>query len=548
MENNRQEGAAGKGTVLVVDDSRPMRLLFQSLLKRDGYDAYVTEWGAEACPMAKALRPHLILLDVMLPDLSGYEVCKALKEDEETRDIPVVFVSGLEEVDECVKGLRLGALDFISKPVNSKILLIKVATFVHLCRDDRMLKTMHAELISSTSQLQQFGLALDNASDAVVITNPKGVITYCNRSFEMLTHYFPQVRTEQVISDYFSDKDLFLVNCSEALGGCPGMLEITMESAERQVPVSVKCSAIFDKEGIPKGLLFLIFDLSERKKADSERKRLEMELLEAHKLESVGQLASGIAHEINTPVQFIGDNLHFLQDATRDLLNLQLAQKALLDSAKEKGVDMAVTDAVDKALEVADIPYLQEELPLAISQSLEGVSRVASIVLAMKEFAHPGTTEKAPANLNEAIQTTITVARNKWKYVASLETDFDESLPLVPCLVSEFNQVVLNLIVNASDAIQEKVGDSGEKGTIHISTRFCENYVEVRVEDSGGGIPKRIQSRIFEPFFTTKEVGKGSGQGLPIARAVIVNKHQGRFLFETEEGKGTTFIIHLPVE
>jgi signal transduction histidine kinase len=166
----------------------------------------------------------------------------------------------------------------------------------------------------------------------------------------------------------------------------------------------------------------------------------------------------------------------------------------------------------------------------------------------MKEFAHPGSAEKAPACLQDAIKTTLTVARNKWKYVANVETDFDEALPQVPCMVSEFNQVILNLIVNACDAIGDTVEGSDTKGQIWISTRLAGAYAEVRVRDSGGGIPEKIQRRIFDPFFTTKDIGRGSGQGLAIAREVIVNKHGGKFFFETKESVGTTFIIRLPLE
>lgn len=402
--------------------------------------------------------------------------------------------------------------------------------------------------MKSRVQLKQFSQALDNAFDAVVITDTQGVITYRNRLFETLAQSSLERRKDWMIFEFFADQDSFLRAYAGALVGVPVEIDSVLKRDGEEIPVAVKCSAIFDERGAPQGLMFLIFDLTERKDAEIERKRLELELYEAHKLESVGQLASGIAHEINTPVQFVGDNIRFMQDSIQSLFDLLQAQNELLKVAKAAGLNPDVTDAVDRALEIADVEYLQEELPLAISQSLEGVGRVATIVRAMKEFAHPGVEGKVLANLNEAIQTTITVARNRWKYVATLATEFEETLPLVPCLVGEFNQVILNLIVNASDAIGEKMGGSSELGEIKISTHMINNRAEVRVQDTGGGIPEKIQSRIFDPFFTTKEVGQGSGQGLAIARGVVVNKHQGEFSFETEEGIGTTFIIQLPLE
>jgi signal transduction histidine kinase len=190
---------------------------------------------------------------------------------------------------------------------------------------------------------------------------------------------------------------------------------------------------------------------------------------------------------------------------------------------------------------------LKEEIPKALSQALSGVQRVARIVQAMKDFSHPGTESKTPIDLNRAIESTLTVCRNEWKYVAELETDLDASLPAVSCLPGEFNQVILNIVVNAAHAIADQAKD-GEKGVIRVTTRRVNDRVEIRISDTGTGIPESARGRVFDPFFTTKEVGKGTGQGLAIARSVVVDKHQGEIFFETEMGKGTTFIIRLPIE
>jgi signal transduction histidine kinase len=199
-------------------------------------------------------------------------------------------------------------------------------------------------------------------------------------------------------------------------------------------------------------------------------------------------------------------------------------------------------------MEQLDVEYLMEEVPKAIQQSLDGIERVAGIVQAMKEFSHPGTEEKTAIDLNRAIQSTITVARNEWKYVAEVVTEFDSCLPMARCLPGEFNQVILNLIINAAQAIAETAqeGDAA-RGTITISTRRDGEWAEIRIGDTGTGIPEAIRSRVFDPFFTTKEVGKGTGQGLAIAHSIVVDKHQGTITFDTETGKGTTFIIRLPL-
>ena len=278
----------------------------------------------------------------------------------------------------------------------------------------------------------------------------------------------------------------------------------------------------------------------------TERRLLRDQLLQAQKLESVGQLAAGIAHEINTPTQYIGDNVRFLKDAFQDLKKLMAEYEALLAAAQGHTLSGETLQEVAAAVERADTAYLLEEIPKAIEQTLEGVTRVSGLVSAMKEFSHPGTKEKTPLDLNHAIESTATVARNEWKYVANLETEFDQSLPLISCRPGEFNQVILNLIVNAAHAIADVVGEGSKKGKIKVQTHNCENWAEIRIQDTGSGIPEKVRGRVFDPFFTTKEIGKGTGQGLAIAYSVIVEKHNGSIHFETEEGKGTTFIIRLP--
>lgn len=281
----------------------------------------------------------------------------------------------------------------------------------------------------------------------------------------------------------------------------------------------------------------------------TERKFLQTRLLQAEKLESVGQLAAGIAHEINTPTQYVGDNVHFLKDIFTDFIHLVACYEQLIEAAK---LDRLTTELMDKVTSVAqqiDAQYLLQEIPKAIDQTLEGISRISTLVNAMKEFSHPGTKAKVALDLNHAIQNTITVARSEWKYVADLETSFDSKLPLVQCQPGEFNQVILNLIVNAAHAIGDTIGkDRQKKGVITVTTQYRPPHAEIRIRDSGTGIPEEIRSRIFDPFFTTKEIGKGTGQGLAIARSVIVDQHRGSIDFETEAGKGTTFIILLPVQ
>jgi two-component system, NtrC family, sensor kinase len=290
-------------------------------------------------------------------------------------------------------------------------------------------------------------------------------------------------------------------------------------------------------------------EITERKRADQARQRMEVQLRHAQKMESIGQLAAGIAHEINTPTQFIGDNTRFLRDAFTELQKLLEAQVRLMAAAQAGSVPPALLTEVEDATKIADVNYLSEEIPKALDQSLDGIERVTNIVRAMKEFSHPGTTEKTALDLNRAIESTLIVCCSEWKYVADLATNFDASLPPVPVLPGEFNQVVLNIIINATHAIADVVGDGAKgKGTISVSTRRDGGWAEIRIGDTGTGIPEKARERVFDPFFTTKQVGKGTGQGLAIAHNVIVEKHDGTITFETETDKGTTFVIRLPLK
>ena len=289
-------------------------------------------------------------------------------------------------------------------------------------------------------------------------------------------------------------------------------------------------------------------DITALKQAELARQTMEVQLRQSQKLEAVGQLASGIAHEINTPTQYVGDNTRFLQDAFGQISATLGSFAELLAAAKQGQATPELIERVEKTIAASDLAYLSEQIPAAIRDTLEGVERVTRIVRAMREFSHPGASAKVPAGLNKAIDSTITVARNEWKYVADMVLELEPGLPLVPCFVGEFNQVILNLVINAAQAVGEVVkAVPGSKGTITIRTRTVGESAEIRVSDTGPGIPEAIRGRIFEPFFTTKDVGKGTGQGLTIVYGSVVRKHGGTVTFESEMGVGTTFIVRLPL-
>jgi signal transduction histidine kinase len=281
-----------------------------------------------------------------------------------------------------------------------------------------------------------------------------------------------------------------------------------------------------------------IIDVTGRRLAEQERDRMETDLRLAQKLEAVGQLAAGVAHEINTPIQFVGDTIHFLDEAFSDLTVLVDAYDPLIKSAGLAG-------AVAGAQEQADLEYLRERVPLACARGAEGIRRVSTIVQAMRDFAHTGNDSGAPVDINEALERTLIVAANELKYVADVETDL-AAVPPVVAVAGDLNQVFLNLIVNAAHAVADVVRDGGARGRIRIATACAGESVVITVSDTGCGIPEELRARVFDPFFTTKPVGAGTGQGLAIARSII-DKHAGVLTLDSEVGAGTTFTIVLPI-
>jgi PAS domain S-box-containing protein len=338
-----------------------------------------------------------------------------------------------------------------------------------------------------------------------------------------------------------NDRERVMREMSGLAGSAVGELHLeyrVVRADGRIIDVQTTVSAERNRDGRLTTLRGITLDVT-------RRKQIETDLQHAQKLESIGRLASGVAHEINTPVQFVGDSINFLRDASVDLVGVVKKLQEVQLVVLEGGSALSKANEATETWEAADVPYLLENMPKAFDRVIDGLDRISTIVRSMKEFAHPDSKEMTTTDLNRAIETTLTIARNEYKYVAELQTEF-EPLPLVYCHVGEFNQVILNIVVNAAHAIGNVVEGTARRGCIRVRTRQDGEDVVVSIGDTGGGIPDEIRERIFDPFFTTKEVGRGTGQGLAIARSVV-EKHHGQLRFETEVGKGTTFFVRLPI-
>lgn len=413
----------------------------------------------------------------------------------------------------------------------------QLTRIVGLAEDVSARKEAEESLRASEERYREL---FENASDLVYTFDLDLHITSLNRLAEQTIGYSRdealQMNLRQLLAQEVHGLEWAVAQLIAVQA--PTKIELDIRAKDgRRLKLEMNPRLIY-REGKPVGIQAIARDITGRDVA-------EMELRQAQKLESVGRLASGIAHEINTPIQFVGDNVRFLQDAFGDLQSVLEKFQELCKSTNEMRTGPQFGSELNRIAAESESDYLLKEIPKALGQTLDGVERVVTIVRAMKEFAHPESKGMAPADLNKALSNTLTVARNELKYVAEVETDFGE-LPAVLCSISDMNQVFLNLLVNAAHAIADVVKESGGKGKIRVSTLLEGASAVIAISDTGSGIPESIHDRIFDPFFTTKEVGRGTGQGLAIARSVV-ERHKGTLTFETEVGKGTCFYVRLPV-
>jgi two-component system, NtrC family, sensor kinase len=544
--------------LLVEDNSGDVRLLREMLSEKQLGRYELAHLGSmsEALDYLAANAVDVILLDLGLPDTQGPEAVR--KMHAVAPRIPLIVLTGCDDEQLADLALQEGAQDFLLKgQIETQGLqrAIRYATQrkkaeVEMQRAQEAAEAgEHAkdELLAKLQAAhEETELFLRSIPSILIGTDPHGRITRWNLTATNTFGVEGRSAEGRMIEDCGirwlrpAMKAEIANWLATEVSYRSDSLAYEMEGKTRFVGLHVlRVPAKGDKHT---GFIITGADIT-------DRRVLEEQLRQSQKLEAIGQLAAGIAHEINTPTQYVGDNVRFLKDSWEPVAEFLRFCETVRSECAVGPVSREHLEQFCLLHQKCDLEYLLKEIPSALDQSLEGVQRVAKIVKGFKEFSHPGSEEKRAVNLNQAIETTISVARHEWKYCAEMVTAFDNALPLVPCLAGEFNQVMLNLIVNSAHAIGDPVEQGGKgKGTITISTRREDGWARIAVGDTGGGIPVEIQPRVFEPFFTTKDVGKGTGQGLALAHSVIVNRHQGQIWFESEAGHGTTFFVRLPLD
>jgi PAS domain S-box-containing protein len=382
-------------------------------------------------------------------------------------------------------------------------------------------------------KLQLSDQILSRIENLVIVTDERSRVIFTGPSImRMLGYSIDEVMGDGWFDLTWEDETEREREKTYIIAAIQGEVQFRTEPNERQ---------IYDKDGKPHWILWqdakgpgdtlvgIGHDIT-------EYKRLESQIIHSEKMRAVGELSAGVAHEINSPIQYITSNIQFLTNAIPKII-----EAAKLSSSDSESNEKHSSE---------DIKYFTEEIPQALEQSSEGLARISQIISALRTFSHPGDEAMSSVNINDAVEKTIAMTQNEWKYVAQMKTELDHKLPQIQGNAGNLHQTLLNIVINAIHALEdsgEQQSDPDKFGQITITTKRIADDILIEIADTGPGIPPDIQSRIFDPFFTTKEIGRGTGQGLSLAHAIIVEGHGGTISFETEEGKGTTFHITLPI-
>jgi signal transduction histidine kinase/CheY-like chemotaxis protein len=567
-------------SVLVVDDTPANVDVLVIALEDAGHRVNIARSGEETFERIAQTRPDLILLDVMMPGLNGFEVCERLKADAKTADIPVIFMTASAERSDQYRAFEVGGVDYITKPFQIAEVLARAGVHLALRRTQRELAARSEQMLFQI---------VEGSSTPTFVIDREHRVTHWNRALEVISGVSANkmVGTNRHWSAFFAEErpcmadflvdgtmDQNLERYYSETGRRSALLEGAYEGTgffpqlgERGAWLYFTAAPLLDTDGRLMGAIQTLQDISEQKAAEQELKRYKTELedrvasrtqellraneelkssnrkleqvhvqlLQSEKMASIGQLAAGVAHEINNPIGFVNSNLGSLESYVRDLLRLLAVYEQHESSFAEGSAARAEISAAKQAVE---IDYLRQDLPALLNESKEGLQRVKKIVQDLKDFSHAGKGEWESADLHAGLESTLNIVNNELKYKAAVAKHYG-TLPAIECLPLELNQVFMNLLVNAGQALPDK-------GEITIRTGAEGEHVWVEIADTGTGIAPENLKRIFDPFFSTKPVGKGTGLGLAISYG-IVQKHHGRIDVTSVVGQGTTFRVTLPV-
>ena len=554
-ERQKPSVEPGAPTILVVDDSR-INLKGVSRMLEGHFNVLTAESGPVALGIAAAHpRPDLILLDVMMPEMDGYEIIQRLRANPVTRDIPVIFVTARVNDEDEQHGLSLGAADYITKPLRAAILLARVRSHLKLKHAQDELRTQNETLESRVMErTETLGAILDSADQLIAMITPDGALMAINRIgaeffgstparlsgqnlFDLLPPEFGIRLADQIAEVLASGRSseidaanrgrIFHVTVYPVPGNPPRVVVYANDVTDK---VAAEIELRREREQLAKSL-------AHQRELNRKLEDAQNQLLQSEKMASLGQLAAGVAHELNNPIGFVRSNVTTLEGYLAGIFEILKAydEKAVASLPEQDAAELA------SLKKQKDFDFVHEDIFQLLSESKDGLTRVQDIVQNLKDFSRVGGAGWGWADLHACIDSTLNIIWNEIKYKCTVVKNYDPALPQVYCIASQLNQVFMNLLVNAAHAIPEK-------GEIVITTEHDANgTVRIHVSDDGVGIPEENFAHLFEPFFTTKPIGKGTGLGLSIAYGII-GKHHGSIDVASTVGKGTTFTVTLPVE
>lgn len=577
-----------KPKIVVVDDSALLRKLTKKMLPDENYEVITAENGRDCLEKLDSFAPDVILTDIVMPEMDGIELCKTIKTSRRYKHIPVLLMSTESEIGRKITGFSVGAADYLTKPFEEEELRARISTHFlqkqlvsDLKIENTKRKQAEEELQDYTNKLEDIvqertkeiktsnELLVKEISERKVIqseleqnqkkyrelvetvnewiweVSSQNIIIYSSPQVFDILGYTPEEiigksRAELMSRDEAKRLTSFISKNEKQPEKLKSFRHICEHKDKSKVYIDSSIVPFYDEENTLLGFRGVSRDISFIRKSQKEKERLEHQLHHSEKMAAIGQLAAGVAHEINNPIGFVNSNLHTLEEYQEDIGELLEKQAAMLSLLKDSNLDDSgreVVAAFSQEAKDLDIGFILSDAGELINDCKEGVNRVKDIVMSLKNYAHPGEKKKSYADINSNIDSTLAIVWNELKYHTEIVKNYGD-IPEVSCNIQELNQVFMNLLVNAGQAIEKH-------GIITITTRSVgRDSVEIKISDTGSGIPDEIKNKIFDPFFTTKDVGKGTGLGLNLSYNIIT-KHGGTIEIDSEVGKGTTFTITL---
>ena len=566
--------------ILIAEDDEKILKLLVTSLGTLGHTILTAQDGKDAWQIYQTNSIHLVITDWIMPRMDGLELCRNIRAAYRDQYTYLIVITGKEQKKDLLEILQCGADDYIIKPFDPEELRARVKAGERIIKLEEGHRSLQRVLIESRNKLR---IVVDSLPEEIVSIDAEFRIISVNLSFvkRIGLDLKAAIGTFCFQKEYWSMADFriqaIMAQARDVFNtGLPILIrETTEEGVQGKRHVELHLLPIKDDTGKVVQVAIVARDVTdEQRKADQitslnqrlqsavfqiqekntkladmlkELKETQSQMVQAEKMASIGQLAAGVAHEINNPVGFVSSNLKSLIDYQQDLRQILSAYSQLmvrLSSLKDSGLDLPEIEALAAQLqEMAkdlDIEYILEDIPNLIAESHEGLGRIKKIVLDLKDFSHPGEDVLKLSDLNLNLDSTLNIVWNELKYKATILKEYSADLPQVKCYPQQLNQVFMNILVNAAQAIEKQ-------GEIRIVTRETAGFIEIVISDTGQGIPKENLSRIFDPFFTSKDVGKGTGLGLNVAYNII-KKHQGTIDVQSEVGIGTTFTVRIPVD